>query len=960
MINVHFTVKSSSCKYTSMFRALFISIFLTTCLRPLYSQSVIDRITVKCNESMTLWNDGHYEEAVDMLTVLYDDIREQTDVLSNTKMGVAYSIGDMLCQLGRHEQAAEYFEEAHEQWKKFGLTISKEKVDILGRLTKCLYDAKRYDEAEKWGGQWQRSVGRQYGKYSPQYLESVYLVGMARYHNKNYVEARNDFMEYLSLYDYNDEVDSTCSKLIMSYLQLSECHLNVLDYRAARESLETADSLSFVYNMDARIHAIIKQRLGTICIQYEEFDTALEYLNEASEIIENMDPALEDTVNLAFYLAVAQNIASTYVNCGNFDDAIEIYENLIDIYKDIGYTEKPIYGCTLANYAVCLDMAGETRAAIIEVFAADDVFTRIGYNRGEIYIVNKLYKLFCLLGMEDERALLDECSAFSSYATNQILSTFPYLTEKERAQFWNKVSLWYSYVLPNLVRDNPMPELVKMLYDGVLQSKGILLNSSLNIERMLRIADKESLYNLQRQRQRAIEIVNDSGQEVENVPVVYELERRLLKELMPYGNFMQDMNVNTDSIVHSLDDGEIAIEFVATENYDDDDTTYMAMTLRAGYDAPHFMVLFTQRDIDKLTAASAMTGLDGSLYELLWGKLENELKDISKIYFAADGSLYRIPVEYCETPDGRRMQDKYECCRISSTRELLHRRNRTAPPHDVTMYGDVDYDADYNEILASLSDIAGSKYVNRSSTSVIPSMLSETNRALTRDNRDIVSVFGRLKFTRDEIRAIDSLCTAKGISTVVLDSCRASEESAKNLSSPEVLHFATHGVYFTPQEMENLSYVQRLTSKADPLNESLLRSALILAGANNVILENYNPDMEDGFLTALDITSINLKGTDLVVLSACESGLGDISGDGVFGLQRGFKKAGARSLVMSLLSVNDYVANMFVSAFFDSYLADGDKQRALHHAQNVVRSADGGRWNKIEYWAPFVLLDGIK
>ena len=97
----------------------------------------------------------------------------------------------------------------------------------------------------------------------------------------------------------------------------------------------------------------------------------------------------------------------------------------------------------------------------------------------------------------------------------------------------------------------------------------------------------------------------------------------------------------------------------------------------------------------------------------------------------------------------------------------------------------------------------------------------------------------------------------------------------------------------------------------------------------------------------------------MVVLSACESGLGDISNEGVFGLQRGMKKAGVKSLVVSLCKVHDDATTLFMTIFYKKLLEGNNKQRALLEAQRAVRKAENGKWSSPEFWAPFILLDGF-
>ena len=143
---------------------------------------------------------------------------------------------------------------------------------------------------------------------------------------------------------------------------------------------------------------------------------------------------------------------------------------------------------------------------------------------------------------------------------------------------------------------------------------------------------------------------------------------------------------------------------------------------------------------------------------------------------------------------------------------------------------------------------------------------------------------------------------------------------------------------------------------------SLSRSGLFLAGASDYLYGDLVADNEheDGILTAKEISRLDLRGLDLVVLSACETGLGDVSGDGVFGLQRGFKKAGAQTLLMSLWKVDDAATELLMTEFYRN-LTDGQSKRdSFLNAQQFLRQYNNGQYDKPEFWAAFIMLDGIE
>ncbi|MBR6979016.1 MAG: CHAT domain-containing protein, partial [Prevotella sp.] len=205
----------------------------------------------------------------------------------------------------------------------------------------------------------------------------------------------------------------------------------------------------------------------------------------------------------------------------------------------------------------------------------------------------------------------------------------------------------------------------------------------------------------------------------------------------------------------------------------------------------------------------------------------------------------------------------------------------------------------------------------------------------------------------------------------VITGADATEASVQALSAhaPNILHIATHGFYYTEKEKKMMDARKQLTMDNDRLgaveleDKALTRSGMAFAGANNA-LQNDDISMEedDGILTAQEISKLDLRGLDLVVLSACETGMGDIAqGEGVFGLQRGFKKAGAGTIVMSLWKVDDNATQMMMTQFYKN-LCDGmDKHEALHTAQKHLREYKDekgeNKYNYPHYWAGFIILD---
>jgi CHAT domain-containing protein len=222
----------------------------------------------------------------------------------------------------------------------------------------------------------------------------------------------------------------------------------------------------------------------------------------------------------------------------------------------------------------------------------------------------------------------------------------------------------------------------------------------------------------------------------------------------------------------------------------------------------------------------------------------------------------------------------------------------------------------------------------------------------------------------------------KNIPTVVETSVSGTEDSFKALSGQKVsiIHLSTHGFYEKPnlivykgnqkfqlsigkdQDVQ-ASDIQNLDLQwSNAEDVSLSRSGLFLAGASDYLYGELVADNEheDGILTAKEISRLDLRGLDLVVLSACETGLGDVSGDGVFGLQRGFKKAGAQTLLMSLWKVDDVATELLMTEFYRNFTDGQSKWDSFLNAQQFLRQYNNGQYDKPEFWAAFIMLDGIE
>lgn len=328
------------------------------------------------------------------------------------------------------------------------------------------------------------------------------------------------------------------------------------------------------------------------------------------------------------------------------------------------------------------------------------------------------------------------------------------------------------------------------------------------------------------------------------------------------------------------------------------------------------------------------------------------MRNVNKIYFSPDKELYYIPIEYAETPEGMMISEKYQIFRLSSTKEIATKREpRKSKCNDITIFGNIDYDNSKRN-RATKTPIE-----NVHNNTKFDSIPTNIKRGASEYNSKIYS---HLDASKPEIYSIASLSISKGLDVTIFEEDNASESAFRSMSgnSPDILIVSTHG-FFEPENIDQTK--ERINNNVLPEDAILTHTGLVFAGANTTLLDereqSYKP-VEDGLVTSQELSLLNLNNTNLAILSACETGLGVSSEDGIMGLQRGFKKAGVGSLLMSLWKVEDDATCKLMTEFFSNWIGKKmTKYDALEGAKRTVRETKG--WEDPKYWAAFILLDGL-
>ena len=535
------------------------------------------------------------------------------------------------------------------------------------------------------------------------------------------------------------------------------------------------------------------------------------------------------------------------------------------------------------------------------------------------------------------------------YYSGQIDSYFDAMSESNQMNFIQLITpvfeSYNSYVI-GYRRGNPgldLSEQVTRAYKYQLQLKSLLANRSAQLRKQVfsggdealkkQYAEWLSLKNELINRYKSTDRPDDNNDLFARIS---ELETALKLKL---SGFSTKEPVSYERLRQSLSVTDGAIEIFKVSELGDKDhvtITYGALIATKKRSVPAFVVFENGAWLDSAAFEQYSAGIEAQFidtfsYGRYFQPLANQLRGIKRIYVSPDGVFHKISFSGLYNPVTRNyVCDAYDVFLTSNLGSMVSAKkapvNKTA-----CLFGYPDYEYDFN------------KHVRPANAVEPPNMLAKRFGLVN---------LSKLPGTKVEVEEISRELKTWGWKTEVFTEQWASEEKVRQTNAPGVLHIATHGFYLKSVESQDKTFLgfDRSAIQRDPL----LRSGLILAGAGPSTQDTVLRDSEnDGIFTAGEASFLNLNGTDLVVLSACQTGLGDEFGtEGVAGLQRSFTIAGARNILMSLWPVDDYATQYLMTGFYKHYAVNGNVELAFIKARQAVKA----KYPHPYYWAAFVLL----
>ncbi len=644
------------------------------------------------------------------------------------------------------------------------------------------------------------------------------------------------------------------------------------------------------------------------------------------------------------YAAIATNLANFYLFYENFEKSKLLLDDVLSI-KDLSDEQKCF---SLSAKGILLQAMGDFTDALDYKLQSATIYQKI-YSKS-------LHTLGLLnLSIAESYRMAGNWQLAGKYLSKgfelhrtYIRQQFACLTSGQRMNLWasRKFDI-LNYIRMAYESDNKNPLMNCTAYDAALLLKGLLLSSDIELFSLLRKSnDTEILHNVERMLKLQVKIDRQSQLHLSREEIagmlqdIYETERNLLAKSKIYGDYTSFLHTDWRDIAATLKPNSYAVEFINIPLIDKD--RYIAFILGYGWSSPKCVDLGEANDFAKYVTQNDAIYISNELSGKIWSQIIEtaQVKEGDNIYFSPDGVFHQLAIEYLPTEDGRAMSEKYNIERLSSTKELCFREQNRKETSAV-LYGGLKYNLDTDAIISE------SRKFDKSSN-----MRGDNFFTRFFSGKDADSVMrSSLKYlpgTLIEVENISSTLNDKGVEIKKYTAENGNEESFKALSghTPQIIHIATHGFYLPPTEAELLSKQQQVSflsftddQKTNVIDYSMSRTGLLFAGAQAAWSGRPLPEnVDDGILTAKEISQLDLRDVDLAVLSACQTALGEITGDGVAGLQRGFKKAGVKTLVMSLWPVDDQATRIMMTAFYKNLTSGHSKREAFNSAMLALRN----------------------
>ncbi len=779
----------------------------------------------------------------------------------------------------------------------------------------------RFTQAEEFTSEALNLRKAKFGNNHPGVASSLNNYGVLKYNLARYNEAEKDFESAVSIIKSKGMQTAMPYAIVLNnqamffqtigrYEEAEGLMKQAITIAEKIEKSKSANRLRFLSNL-----ALLYQQMGKY--------------NEADAIYLGMEKRLGKSN--PDYASMLNNQAALYMVMGKQDKVEELLKKSAAIYKSNFGEENIAYAKSIS------DLGNFYR--IKERYPEADPLLQKALTIREATL-GKNHPLY--VQSQEDLAILDwkqkswekavaQYQSVMEKSLGFVQSYFPPMSEAEKTKYWDVLSprfqRFYNFALEASATNK---QVVQDLFDYRIATKALLLNSTNKVKQTILSSGDAALVKDYKvwldQKERLARLYAYSKEDLKTQKINLDsleqaanaMEKKLSERSSDFSSSYASSKVSYKQIKGLLLDTEAVIEIVHIRKYDQlfsEDSKYAALILTKTSEVPKLVILDNGQQLDTRYSKFYRNAIqqkmaDEHSYDQYWTRLEPELKGKKVVYISPDGVYNQLNLNTLKKPDADYVINRYDLIIVGNSKDLIGLKSKKAkvPKKNATLLGFPDY----------------------GSGSIVP-----------------------LPGTKAEVEAISKILKASGYSVVEFSQKTATEANLKAIKGPMIVHIATHGYFLEDVDKGGSAFGVAIENAND---NPLLRSGLMLANAGGTVSGKRMPNLEsndNGVLTAYEAMNLNLEGTDLIVLSACETGLGDVkAGEGVYGLQRAFLVAGADALIMSLWKVDDAATNLLMANFYTNWIKLGNKQKAFKQAQLQLMA----KFKEPYYWGAFVMM----
>jgi CHAT domain-containing protein len=864
---------------------------------------------------------GEFGAKVSTLTNLGTAYYNNTELTDAENARFNLELGEMAYASRKFSYAEKKFIAAQAAYEKANLTDDIGYLKTISNEGLLYATMGRFTQAESFTTDALELRKKKFGDKNYAVASSLNNYGVLQFNIGHYNEAEKSLNTSASIVDalggsstmQSAIVKNNIAMLFQTIGRYSEAEQTLKAAIATAEKLQSSKSknhLKFLSNL-----ALLYQQMGKY--------------SEAEAIYLSMEKRLGK--NNPDYANMLNNQAALYLVMGKEDKVEDLLKRSSSIYKSNFGEESPGYAnalSALGNFYRFKARYGDAEPLLDKVLNVREKLLGINHplyvqSEEDLAIlywkkkeINKAYMTY--------RKVMDTSIDFINHY-------FPPMSEAEKTKYWDVLSprfqRFYNFAVEAHTEN---ANILQDLYEYQMATKALLLNSTNKIKQNILASGNVQLIkdykNWLDQKEKLSRLYAYSKNDLKEQKINLDsLERAANATEKKISEISQDFSsgystkkISFTQVRDLLGPNEAIVEIIRLAVYDQQfkpEAKYVALVLTKTSALPKIIVLDNGQQLESRYAKYYHNAIqqriaDDYSYDQYWARIEPEVTGKKIIYVSPDGIYNQMNLNTLKKGTNDYAINHYDFIILGNSKDLFTMKNKkkVLPKKTATLLGFPDYGP---------GDIAA------------------------------------LPGTKVEIDGVSKILKTVGYQETNLTQKNATEANLKKTKGPLLMHIATHGYFLEDVESSGSGFGIHLENAA---NNPLLRSGLLLAGAAKTVTGNSEPNLQsndNGILTAYEAMNLNLEGTDLVVLSACETGLGDVkAGEGVYGLQRAFLVAGADALIMSLWKVDDAATQQLMTNFYTNFIKLGNKQKAFKQAQLQLMT----KYKEPYYWGAFVMM----